>query len=115
MVQLTLMLKEEWEREKHRFIRLLLVVNCYCHSLIPHFGTEFQFIFIAGYVEIAKILIEKQADVNLRNYFEQTPLHAAAYNNQANLAKNLIEHGVDINARDKCGDTALSIAIENSK
>lgn len=68
-----------------------------------------------GHVEVAKILIKSGCDVNIKNYFQQNPLFAAAYNDRADLAKLLIENGADMNTKDECSDTSLIISIDNSK
>lgn len=104
-----------------QFIRLLQEVF---NELINGFFIFFNFASInlnfkrfpsAGHVEVAKILIHSGADVNNKNYFQQNPLFAAAYNDRADLAKLLIEKGADMNTKDKCGDTPLIISIDNSK
>ncbi len=68
-----------------------------------------------GHGEIARLLIERGAEVNARSRsvrFAQsnTPLHAAAANRQTGVAQVLIDHGADVNARDGSGFTPLGLA-----
>ena len=56
--------------------------------------------------EVAKLLIEKGADVNARNCLQETPLHRVASSYLA-MAKLLIEKGADVNARDSSQRTPL--------
>lgn len=67
-----------------------------------------------GAYDMAKILIERGADVNLKNRDEQIPLHWAAWNNRENLVQMLIEKGAKINAIDKEGNSPLHFAVQNN-
>ena len=53
-------------------------------------------------MEVAKMLIQREADVNSTNNDEQTPLHYATRNNAADVAELLLNETVDVNAQDKC-------------
>lgn len=58
-----------------------------------YFNVNFVF---AGYDEIAEILIGNGADVNIKNYFQQTPLFAAAYNGISLMKCNvLLNHSAE--------------------
>lgn len=68
--------------------------------------------------EISRMLIEKGADVNIRNMYNQTPLHYAAesYNPKTiELIKMLIDKGANINAVDQSNHTPLFFARNNLK
>ena len=54
-------------------------------------------------------LIEKGADINVRGYENNTPLHYASYG-IVEAAKALIEAGADVNAITDTGDTPLHIS-----
>jgi len=60
------------------------------------------------------LLIEKGADVNIKNYKGATPLQAAANNNFIEIAKLLIENGANINSKDKDGWTPLYAAFSSN-
>jgi hypothetical protein len=63
-----------------------------------------------GHVEIAKLLLEKGADVNARNCSDRTALYVVAERGHVDMAKLLLEKGADPNARDCFGRTALQAA-----
>ncbi len=50
-----------------------------------------------GFQKLAKYLVEHKADVNARNQFGQTPLHAVT---SADIARILVEKGADVNVKD---------------
>eukprot|EP00043_Microstomoeca_roanoka_P009711 m.92500 g.92500 ORF g.92500 m.92500 type:complete len:296 (-) comp14669_c0_seq4:2787-3674(-) len=64
-----------------------------------------------GYSDIAQLLIELGADVNVNNYDNNTPLHFV--NVHLDIALLLIKHGADINAKNNWGDTALHWVSDN--
>lgn len=58
--------------------------------------------------EITEYLIEKGADLNLKDYrYGDTPLISALQKEDFITAKYLIEKGADVNAKNKKGETAL--------
>jgi ankyrin repeat protein len=63
-----------------------------------------------GYVDVARILIDKGAEVGARDEYAGTALHCAAEQEQADVVKLLIGAGADVNARDSLGRTALHYA-----
>jgi len=59
-----------------------------------------------GHVEIARLLIEKGADVNALGCLDKTPLHYAALWGHFEIARLLIEKGADVSAL-TCSDNTL--------
>ena len=55
------------------------------------------------------------ADVNAQNDYNQTPLHAAAYNGHDEVVKLLIDNGANPNLMDKDGNTPYVAAIRAVK
>lgn len=60
--------------------------------------------------EIMRLLIEKEAEVDAVDTQGQTPLHRAAYADNAEGVRILLARGADMGPRDKEGMTALDIA-----
>jgi ankyrin repeat protein len=68
-----------------------------------------------GLAEMARLLIDSGADVNIRNEEGYTPLHWAAGEGQKELVVILIVHGADVNALNKRGWTPLRWAEAQSQ
>jgi ankyrin repeat protein len=68
----------------------------------------------AGRYEIAEMLIERGADVNIRARLNVTPLLWAVRFNQLDICVLLVENGADVNARGGVDDriTPLSNAVQ---
>jgi ankyrin repeat protein len=62
---------------------------------------------ITTYIELAKLLIESGADVNVKGRNGSTPLHISLFS--TDLTKLLIESGADVNVTDYDGSTPLRI------
>ncbi len=67
-----------------------------------------------GHLEVARLLLERGADVNAKNKHGFTPLHFAAGIGHTDVAKLLLEHGADVNAKDEHGRTPADIARERA-
>jgi len=68
-----------------------------------------------GYRDIIKLLLDKDADVNLISNESITPLHMAVTSGNKEVVKLLTDAGSDINATDKAGKTPLIYAVEARK
>lgn len=62
--------------------------------------------------DVAKLLLDNKADVNLRDRWGSTALMHAARHNSATVAALLLQRGADVEAADKAGLTALMFASE---
>jgi ankyrin repeat protein len=67
-----------------------------------------------GNIEIVKILIEADANVNATDFFGKTALMIASSKNNIDIAKLLIENGADVNMQDKNGVNSLMIACDKN-
>lgn len=63
-----------------------------------------------GNLEMIKYLLEKGADINVKNEDGSTALMTASMYGNLEIIKYLIENGADINAKDNDGSTALIYA-----
>ncbi|MDE1153754.1 MAG: ankyrin repeat domain-containing protein [Micavibrio sp.] len=66
----------------------------------------------AGQTEMAKLLVERGADINSRNNGGNTPLMLAAMHGDVELIRYLSDKGADINAIGSGGWTALFMAAQ---
>jgi len=68
-----------------------------------------------GYADIAKLLLDRGAEVDVLDPFDVTPLHNAAWNGNIDLFKLLLDAGADIEASTYDGNTPLSLAQNNNQ
>jgi len=65
-----------------------------------------------GNVSVARLLIQKGADVKARGFYDSvTALHLAARNGHQNVAELLVAKGADVNAKSTFGETPLDWAL----
>ena len=94
-------------------VRLLLasgMVNVNCKDSVLYCRTPLHLAVMSGDKEVAKLLIDSSAGVNLADEYGQTPLHWAADKGNSEVAKLLIECGADPNVCTKNGSTPLHMA-----
>jgi ankyrin repeat protein len=64
-----------------------------------------------GDLAMSKHLVDvRNADVNIMNKFNQSPMFSAAENGHLNICEFLVEKGADLNLRDSDGNTAFMMA-----
>jgi uncharacterized protein len=79
---------------------------------IPGGLSPLQYAARDGRMEVARILLERGADINLTEANGITPLITAIVNNRVEMARMLIERGADIATADWYGRTPLWAAVE---
>nr|MCU0227722.1 ankyrin repeat domain-containing protein [Bryobacterales bacterium] len=68
---------------------------------------------LAGHVPVLRLLLEKGADLHVKDAEEAaTALHHAASWGRVDALRFLLEKGADPQAKDKNGKTALEVAAE---
>ncbi|XP_044728090.1 putative ankyrin repeat protein RF_0381 isoform X1 [Chrysoperla carnea] len=65
--------------------------------------------------EIVELLLQHNADVNVKNRYGQTPLYKAIEYDRLEIIELLLKHKADINAEDEDRITPLFYAIQNKK
>ncbi len=84
------------------------------NTLNPYGGSALLFAARGGYTDIAKLLLEYKADVNIHgSYAGTTALMWAAQHGSTDIVKLLMDTNVEINAKNHKGQTALFFAVEN--
>ena len=73
-------------------------------------GTPLHFAAAKGYLDIAQILLDRNADVNSRDDEGYTPLLHALLKRKYDVAQLLLNRGADAQVRDKSGKTPLHLA-----
>ena len=63
------------------------------------------------WIEVTKLLLEHNADIEARDKNNQTPLHHAAKSSYERLAQLLLKHNAHVEARDKNNYTPLHHAV----
>jgi ankyrin repeat protein len=63
--------------------------------------------------EIAMLLLERDANPNIRQEGDFVPLHSAAMNGQIEMVKILLQYGADKDLKSLDGKTARDYALEN--
>lgn len=64
---------------------------------------------VYGHTEIARMLIDKGADISVTNRDGNTALHIAAFFTHNDLVKLLLEHGASVDTKNKRGETPINV------
>jgi len=68
-----------------------------------------------GRVQIARLLIEKRANVNAKDKYGWTPLHYATGNCHVDILHLLVDNGANLEAQNNHGSRALHKAAYNGQ
>ena len=97
----------------NKFIKSGANVNSKCKK-----GETFDYapIHVAvnnGNLEMVRVLVENEADLNILEYRQRTPLHIAVEKDQLEIVQYLIEQEAEVNALDRDGYSPYDLADEN--
>jgi len=73
-------------------------------------GSDYFGIATLGFTIIVKVLLDNNADVNMKNEHGNTALIIASETEDSSIVKILLKSKADIHVKNTHGDTALSIA-----
>jgi hypothetical protein len=91
--------------------RLLSIRNINVNVKDDEFGeTPLDNAALNGHIEIARLLLQNGAEVNVRNNYGNTPLHYAAENGHVDILHLLVENGANLEAQSNYGERALHYA-----
>ena len=76
----------------------------------PNGWTPLHYAAKRGQLEICELLIQHDANVNVKDNLRRTPLHRAASWGYLEICELLIKHGADVNTKDKYKWTQLHFA-----
>ncbi|XP_037099164.1 protein phosphatase 1 regulatory subunit 12A isoform X3 [Syngnathus acus] len=76
-------------------------------------GTALHVAAAKGYVEVLKLLIQAGYDVNIKDYDDWTPLHAAAHWGKEEACRILVENLCDMDVINKMGQTPFDVSDED--
>jgi ankyrin repeat protein len=106
------------EKNDIQKVRYLIAINADVNAKDPYANmTPLMMAAYDGFTEIAKLLIEKGAEVNAKGGvdMDMTPLIYAASQDRFDMVKLLIENGATVNIKTKYGWTPLFFAASRGK
>lgn len=116
--------KEEYKLDPNSLITALVNKNYKRAKEMIENGVDINFLAGSGFtplmcsignIEIMKLLLEKNVDVNMKNRFSLTALIAAVIINDENAVKLLLDNGADINVVYSVNNsTPLMLAVKNN-
>ncbi len=74
-----------------------------------------QLVMVEPSLEIARLLVNSGAKVDVIDDGDETPLHGAARSGYRGIAELLLESGASLDVRNKGQDTLLHVACRNGK
>jgi ankyrin repeat protein len=119
---------ENWEAPEHKeVVEALLRSGANADARDPKYGTALHLAAERGDFDLAKQLLEADADVDVKHYKKVapgagngfTPLHLTVLSapncvGLESMAKLLLQHGAFVHAQDSSGSTALHMAAKNN-
>lgn len=82
-------------------------------GITDHIGTPLYYACINGHIGAVGLLVDYGADIEYKNSYKATVLHAVADRSNTDVLRTLIGYGIDINATPLYGWTPLTTASAN--
>ena len=79
------------------------------------YGSALHIAAREGYLDIARLLIDRGAEIDVLDRKDFTPLHNATWNGNLEMTKLLLDAGAEIEASTYDGDTPLTLAQNNNQ
>lgn len=96
-------------------VRELVAANPSLVSMKANYGQQTPLHAAAemGHGAVAEVLLNHNADVEAKAYFNWTPLLNAVFGGHTEMVELLLKHNADVNFQDNAGRGALHVAAEN--
>jgi ankyrin repeat protein len=102
-------------KDKHTEVAKLLLANGSKVNTINGTSTDtaLHFATINGDIQIVEMLVNRGAEINVKNRYGVTPLHSAVESKKMEIIELLVNEGADVNASNTNGITPMHLALEN--
>ncbi|XP_033940802.1 protein phosphatase 1 regulatory subunit 12A isoform X5 [Pseudochaenichthys georgianus] len=104
------------KEEERVMLQDAMAVQAGSGTLTPHPNTKATALHVAaakGYIEVLKVLLKCDVDVNSRDIDGWTPLHAGSHWGKEEVCSLLADNMCDMGAVNNVGQTPLDVAHEN--
>ena len=96
-------------------VQILTLVTIVGRAPLHRVSQGGQLVMAQSSLEIARLLVNSGANVNVTDDEGWTPLHAAARSGYRDIAELLLESGASLDVRNKNQETPLHVACYNGK
>ena len=99
---------------RHQYDKVIktLICNGADPDTCTEAGSVLHYAIVHKNVELALLLLDKGADINIPDKNKKSPLHIAVENGDNAMVEFLLENSADINFQDFRGDSPLQIALK---
>lgn len=88
-------------------------INCPGEKDFQEQKTALHMAVIAEELDVIKYLLDKGANVNAPDIYQETPLHLASKRGMVEVVEKMVEKGANINAQDERGRTPLHYGVQS--
>ena len=98
-----------------KMVQILTLVTIVGRTPLHRVSQGGQLVMVESSLEIARLLVNSGANVNVTDNEGSTPLHAAARSGYRDIAELLLESGASLDVRNKIQQTPLHVACGNGR